>query len=62
MSILPHLEAQERERIRKSAAATPEKSPDSEQGERVQANEGIGYDGRTEEEIEEERERNKTET
>ena len=63
MSILPHLEAQaqaqERERIRKSAAATPEKSPDSEQGERVQANDGIGYDGRTEEEIEEEnRERN----
>ena len=61
VSILPHLEAraQERERIRKSAAATPEKSPDSEQGERVQAHEGIGYDGRTEEEIEEEnRERN----
>ena len=59
MSILPHLEAQERERIRKSADATPEKSPGSEQGERVQANDGIGYDGRTEEEIEEaNRERN----
>ena len=61
VSILPHLEAraQERERIRKSADATPEKSPGSEQGEMVQANDGIGYDGRTEEEIEEEnRERN----
>ena len=61
VSILPHLEAQaqERERIRKSADATPEKSPGSEKGEMVQANDGIGYDGRTEEEIEEEnRERN----
>ena len=39
VSILPHLEAQdqaqERERIRKSADATPEKSPGSEKGEMV---------------------------
>ena len=33
-------QAQERERIRKSADATPEKSPGSEKGEMVQANDG----------------------